>query len=246
MKDQRNNQKLSVVIPVFNEEKNLPLLLKEFKKIDKIISVEFLLVEDTSSTDNTREKIKEFAKKYKFIRAVLIDKKGYGQSIYEGLKSAKGDYIGWTHADLQTDPKDVLKALDIIKKENYPKNIYVKGKRQGRPLMDKLVNTFGMSLFETISLGKGLYDINAQPNIFHKSLLQKMKDPPLDFSFDLYVYYLAKVNKYKINRFPVFFGKRIYGESAWNTGWKARIKFIKRTIKFTFELKKRLRKTNYK
>jgi len=68
-----------------------------------------------------------------------------------------------------------------------------------------------------------------------------MKNPPTDFAFDLYVYYIAKKNNYEIKRFPVFFGKRIFGESAWNTGWKARIKFTKRTIEFTFKLKKLLK-----
>jgi len=241
MKSQKNKPELSLVIPVFNEAKNLPLLLEEFKKISKKAKVEFLLVEDTGSTDNTRSEIKKLEKKYEFIRGVFINEKGYGKSIYEGLKLTKADYIGWTHGDIQTPPIDALKAMDIIKKENFPNNIYIKGKRYGRPIADKLVNTIGMSVFETLILGKGLYDINAQPNIFHRSLLEKMKNPPSNFSFDLYVYYLAKKNKYKVIRFPVFFGKRIFGESAWNTGWKARIKFIKRTIKFTFELKKKLK-----
>lgn len=245
MKSQENKPNLSLVIPVFNEEKNLPLLLEEFKKISKKADVEFLLVEDTGSTDNTRNEIKKLEKKYHFIRGVFINEKGYGKSIYEGLKSSSGEYIGWTHGDIQTPPIDALKALDIIRQLNYPKNIYVKGKRYGRPLADKIINTFGMSVFETLILGKGLYDINAQPNIFHRSLLNKMQNPPTDFSFDLYVYYLAKVNKYRIKRFPVHFGKRLFGESKWNTGWKARIKFIKRTIKFTFELRKKLKKENF-
>ena len=77
---------------------------------------------------------------------------------------------------------------------NYPEKIYIKGKRYGRPIIDKLVNTLGMSIFETLMLGKIMYDINAQPNIFNKSLLEKMKNPPKDFSFDLYVYYIAKIN----------------------------------------------------
>ena len=244
MKSQKTIPELSIVIPVFNEEKNLPLLLDKFKEIIKDANIEFLLVEDTGSKDNTREEIKKLEKKYKFIKAVLIKEKGYGKSIYEGLKKASANYIGWTHADLQTDPNDALRALNMIKSMKYPKKIYLKGKRYGRPLADKLVNTLGMSAFETFMLGKSLYDINAQPNIFDKELLKKMKNPPTDFSFDLYTYYLAKVYNYKIKRFPVFFGERIHGESAWNTGWKARIKFIKRTIDFTFKLKKHLKKGN--
>ena len=68
-----------------------------------------------------------------------------------------------------------------------------------------------------------------------------MKNPPKDFSFDLYTYYLAKTNNYHLIKFPVLFPKRIHGESHWNTGLKAKFKFIKRTLDFSFKLKKRLR-----
>lgn len=240
MKSQKNNPELSVIIPVFNEEKNLPLLLEKFIKLSKKINVEFLLVEDTGSTDNTRKEIKKIEKKYKFIRGVFINKRGYGKSIYEGLKSAKAEFIGWTHGDIQTPLEDTIRGFEIIKKQKNSELIYVKGKRYGRPLFD-IFFTFGMSIFDSIILNTVLWDINAQPNIFHRSFLDLMKKPPEGFSFDLYTYYLAKKNNYKIKRFPVNFGKRIYGESAWNTNWKARIKFIKRTIKFTFDLKKILK-----
>ncbi len=79
--------------------------------------------------------------------------------------------------------------------------------------------------------------------MFHKSFLDQMKNPPIDFSFDLYSFYLAKVNHYKIIRFKVLFPKRVHGESKWNTGdLKSKYKFIKRTIDFTFKLKRLLDK----
>jgi polyisoprenyl-phosphate glycosyltransferase len=238
-----NKIKLSLVIPCYNEEKNIPLVVDKIKEHVNRSDLEFILV-DNGSKDNTRKEIQKYAKKYSAIKLVKIDKNiGYGNGIYQGLKAAKGEYIGWTHADLQTNPYDAIRALEIIEKSNYPNDLYVKGKRYGRPITDTLVNTWGMSIFETLVLGKPLFDINAQPNIFHKSLLENKKDEqiPKDFAFDLYIYYLAKVKKFKVKRFPVYFGKRIFGESAWNTGWKARIKFIKRTINFTFGLKKKLK-----
>lgn len=236
-----NKLGLSIIMPVFNEEKNIPRVIEKYKEISKKINLEIIFVEDTGSSDKTREVLKKESNKEEFVKKLFINERGYGISIYEGLKIAKGEFIGWTHADLQTDPNDVLKAFKIIKKES-KKEIYVKGKRIKRPFFDKIINTLGMSIFETLILGKFMYDINAQPNIFHKSLLLSLKNPPKDFAFDLYVYFIAKKMKYKIIRFPVIFGKRIFGESAWNTGWKARIKFIKRTINFTFKLKKNLEK----
>ena len=131
--------------------------------------------------------------------------------------------------------------MEIIAEQN-SKKCFVKGKRYGRPISDCFF-TLGMSIFETLVLSKLFYDVNAQPNLFHRSFFNKMKNSPKDFSFDLYAYYLAKKERYKIIRFPVFFGRRIHGHSVWNFGFISRARFIKRTIKFTSELKKSLRKT---
>ena len=235
------NPELSIVLPVFNEEKNIPRVVNEFLKISKKASIEVIFVEDGGSKDKTREVITKLSKKYRFIKPLFTNEPGYGISLYNGLKASSGEFIGWTHSDLQTPPFDTFRALELIKSSNNPCMTYVKGKRYGRPLMDKIVNSIGMSIFETLVLRTWMYDINAQPNIFHRSFLKNLNNPPKDFAFDLFVYYTARKNKYKIIRFPVHFGKRIFGESAWNTGWKARFKFIKRTMKFTKEMKKQLK-----
>ena len=96
-----------------------------------------------------------------------------------------------------------------------------------------------MSIFETVFMGKFLYDVNAQPNIFSKQFFSTWKNPPKDFSLDLYSLYLAKKRKQKITRFDVLFPERIHGESTWNTGLGAKWKFIKRTIGFSLELKRK-------
>lgn len=118
--------------------------------------------------------------------------------------------------------------------------IYVKGKRRGRPLFSRLF-TLGMSIFETIYLGRILYDINAQPNIFQRSFFAMWKDPPGDFSLDLYALYLAKAEKIPVVRFPVLFPKRIHGQSSWDTGLAEKWKFIRRTVNFSTSLKKKLK-----
>ena len=232
---------LSIVIPCYNEEKNLPLIVKRFNKIKpKDINFELILV-DNGSTDNSNKIIKSFGKKISFITLVQVKKNvGYGNGIWAGITMAKGDYICWTHADMQTDLYDTIKAYDLIKKQNLPNKCFIKGKRKGRPLFDQ-VFTLGMSFFETVFLGTTLYEINAQPNLFHKSFLDKIGDPPKDFSFDLYFYYMAKKLKYKIIRFPVLFPERVYGTSHWNMSLKGKYKFIKRTVKFSLELKRRLK-----
>lgn len=237
------NPEISIVIPCYNEEKNIPLIIERVKDIFNKDEIELVLV-DNGSIDNTQNKIREYIKSYENIKLVIVKKNiGYGFGVLTGLKKAKGEFICWTHADLQTDPLDCLKALEIIKKQENPEKVYLKGNRHERPFFDKFFE-FGMSIFETIILRTYLNDINAQPNLFHKSFLNLMKNPPNDFSFELYVYYLAKTRNYKIIRFPVLFPERIHGESAWNTSFQSKIKFIKRTLNFSFKLKKVLREKN--
>ena len=229
--------KLSIIIPCCNEAKNIPLILSEYSRFIKNEEVEVILV-DNGSTDETATVLVEFLPKYFFARSVFEGRRGYGSAVLAGLNSSKGDYLGWTHGDMQTPPDDILKALKLIESNNNRTDIYIKGLRQGRLLFDQIF-TWGMSFFETLYLGVSLYDINGQPNIFHSSFFKKWENPPLDFSFDLYAFYRARKNKLEIIRFPVIFPKRIHGESNWNTGLASKWKLIKRTIDFSRKLKRR-------
>ena len=229
---------LSIVIPCFNEAKSLPKLVKDFSKKLKRRDVELILV-NNGSNDLSETILLNLKKNYNFLRTIRLKKNnGYGNGVLQGLKKAKGQYISWTHADLQTDPYDVIIGFEKFKKELSPK-IFIKGNRLGRPFKD-VVFTIGMSIFETILLKNFFWDVNAQPNIFHKNFFNMLEKIPLDFSFDLFFYFNAKKKNLKILRFPVKYPRRKFGVSHWNTDFKNKMKFIKRTIKYSFQLKKEL------
>ena len=180
--------KLSIVVPCYNEEKNIHLILEKFDKVIRTDDIEVILV-NNGSTDNSEEIFNKLVPKYSFAKVVTLkDNQGYGFGITSGLREAKGEFIGYTHADMQTDPNDVLKALKIIEDQEDSKNCYVKGNRIGRSFLD-LFFTLGMSFLESIYLRKNLWDINAQPNIFHKSFFEIISYPPKDFSLDLFLLY---------------------------------------------------------
>lgn len=231
--------KLSIIIPCYNEALNIPLILKRFSEVIQNRNVEVILV-NNGSTDNSAKVFDEQIPAYTFAKTVIVPvNKGYGYGIIQGLKQAVGDYIGWTHADMQTDPGDVIKAYDIIQQSGND-NIFLKGKRKGRPFFDRIF-TNGMSVFESLFFGMCMTDINAQPNIFPISFFKSLENPPHDFSLDLFIFYMAKKMKLNIIRFPVEFPQRIHGKSKWNTdGFKSKWKFIKRTVEFSFELKRQL------
>ncbi|MGN1167360.1 MAG: glycosyltransferase family 2 protein [Lachnospiraceae bacterium] len=232
--------KLTIVVPCFDEAENIPLILERFGQVVPGHNVEVILV-NNGSRDNSAEVLQELLPKYPFAKTVLVPvNQGYGYGILQGLKEADGDYIGWTHADMQTDPKDVMTAYEIIQ-EKGQENLFVKGNRKGRPVFDNLF-TLGMSIFETIFFGTKMNDINAQPNIFPRTFFESWDKPPYDFALDLYAFYMAKKAELEIVRFPVLFPERIHGESKWNNeGLKSKKKFIKRTLDFSKELKKGLK-----
>ena len=226
---------LSLVIPCYNEARGLPLLVD---RCDAVFGgrgdVEVLLV-DNGSTDPTPAMLPGLLADKPWLRTVRVEvNQGYGFGVLTGLRAARGRVIGWTHADGQTDPADALVGLEKFDGPDADRT-FVKGARYGRPLVDK-VFTWGMAAFETALLATPLWDINAQPTLMPRAFFDTWEDPPGDFSLDLYAYWKARRDGLVIERFPVHFGPRAFGDSSWNTGLAARARFIRRTVEFSVGL----------
>ncbi len=230
--------RLTLVVPCFNEAKNIPLVLRRCAARFDAADVCLLLV-DNGSSDDTPNVLATLLPEYPCARSIRIEKNlGYGHGIVQGLMAAEGDYLGWTHADLQTDPCDALEALSIIdSRADTP--MFVKGRRCGRPIGDR-VFTVGMSIFETMLLRRAMWDINAQPTIFGRNFFERWSSPPSDFSLDLYAYYRALEEGLTIERFNVRFGERAHGVSHWNVDLGSKYRFIKRTVEFSVKLRRQL------
>ena len=85
-----------------------------------------------------------------------------------------------------------------------------------------------------------MFDINAQPTMFSKQFYESWDNPPHDFSLDLYAYFKSKRAGLVIIRFPVFFTPRLYGHSKWNLNISSKMKFIARTMKYSFQLRRKI------
>jgi glycosyltransferase involved in cell wall biosynthesis len=233
--------KVSLIIPCYNESKSIPQLLESCQAAFEKQDVEVIIV-DNGSIDNTQEVLSDILANYSFIKLVTVKENiGYGNGILQGLNSASGEIIGWTHADLQTNPADINSALTFFEQSNNIETIFVKGERYGRSITDVFF-TIGMALFESVLMRTWMWDINAQPTLFHKSFFESWVEPPNDFSLDLFAYFIAKKKGFVIKRFPVLFSERMYGVSSWNISWSNKYKFIKRTLQFSFLLNQRLKK----
>lgn len=230
---------IHLVIPCYNESGNVTQLHKKLCSLYSKYSNKFkkisITIVNNGSIDNTLEILNSFTEQW--LSVLSIEKNiGYGNGIYHGMISKKNvDIVGYTHADHQTNPQDFFEAAMKIQNENI---CFIKGKRYGRPIIDR-VFTFGMSLISSFALRGVYYDINAQPTVFKGSFLNQIIEPPKDFSFDLFLYFLAKKRGIKIHRMNVHFGPRFSGVSSWNKGLKHRFVFIQRTLKFICQLSKR-------
>ena len=233
---------LSVILPCYNESSSIVGIISSIKSaLQGRNDVEIILV-DNGSTDSTPQVMEqalqgEHNKQFKTLR---IEKNiGYGHGIMEGVRIASGEVIAWTHADLQTDPADVLEAYKIfVDHPEYP-NCILKGRRVGRNPLDTLF-TGGMSILSTLLLREHFSDVNAQPKMFHRNFLEKLTESPKDFSLDLYLLYQARVQKYQILEHHVNFGKRLFGESKGGGTLKGKLRLIQRTWKYMIKLKREL------
>ena len=229
----------SLVIPCYNESENLVNLINRCKYlITEEENIEVVIV-DNGSTDSTPEVLNDLLKNCKKdrLRSIRVKKnKGYGNGILVGLDECKGSILGWTHADLQADPVDFLKAISLISESKDLNKVFIKGTRIGRSFIDVFF-TWGMSLVEWLILGVRLWDINAQPTVFSRDFLMSLNQPPLDFSIDLYFYHEAVRREYSISRFPVNFKIRLKGQGH-NEKIISKIKYSWKTIIFSLGLRK--------
>ncbi len=113
---------ISLVVPVFNEEKTIPIFYKEFNKLKKKMkNVKFeLIFVDDGSKDNTKDVIKNIAKNDKIVRYIIFSRNfGKDAAMFAGLEASKGDYTTTMDVDLQ-DPLDLLIPMyDAVKSGEY-------------------------------------------------------------------------------------------------------------------------------
>lgn len=116
-----SKEKISVIVPCYNEEEVLPIFYEEIDRVSKEmhkVDFEFLFIND-GSKDKTLNILRELAKKDKRVRYISFSRNfGKEAGMYAGLSNAIGDYVAIMDADMQDPPSMIISMYDSIKTEN--------------------------------------------------------------------------------------------------------------------------------
>ncbi|MDW8096491.1 MAG: glycosyltransferase family 2 protein [Aquificaceae bacterium] len=211
---------LSVVIPAYNEEGNIPILYSKLKealqKLGKDYEVIFV---DDGSTDATWEKLLEISKKDESVKLIRF-RKNYGQTaaMYAGFQHACGNVIVTLDADLQNDPEDIPKLIQKLE-EGYD---IVSGWRVNRKdafLSRRLPSIIANKLISMIT-GVNLHDYGCTLKAYRSEVVKKLE---LYGDMHRFLPALAKRIGAKVTEIPVNHHPRIYGKSKYGIGRTIRV-----------------------
>lgn len=209
----------SLIIPCYNEAKNIPILIDKYKKFLNNSKNELILV-NNGSVDDTDKVFKRF-KKIKNIKTCKVKTNiGFGYGLKKGFLAAKGEFLIYSHADLEVDPNDILKSIKLFSKNKFNKKLFIKGNRvkkiNNHWTLSDIFFSYALTIITSLLFRSKFFDIHGMPVLFNKKLFKNLNYFPNDFSIDLALYVSAKKKLYKIIRFPVNFNKkkRKYGEGS--------------------------------
>ena len=210
---------ISVVVPVYNEEKNLPVLIPQIAQVLESLgeSYEMIFVDD-GSTDESRKVLKEMISQYPQIH-ILGFKKNCGETAAgaAGLKEARGEIVISIDADLQNDPGDIPTLLEYL--EEYD---MVTGWRQKRddPWIKQITSKIANKIRNWLS-GETIRDSGCTFRAYKRECLQDLK---LYKGMHRFMPTLVKMEGFRVIEIPIAHYPRKFGVSkytTWNRMWRA-------------------------
>lgn len=225
--------KLSVIIPLFNEENTIVESIK--RVLLSKLAREIIVVND-ASTDNSKEKVEEFIKKSKGSIKLLnhTKNKGKGAAIKTGLEEVNGDYVIIHDADLEYDPQDWPKMAKPVK-DGKAKVVYgsrFTGEHRDMFFKNWVANQF-LNLLINILYDTTISDMETCYKLIPTKLMRSLNLKAKRFDFEPEVTSKILRSGIRIYEVPISYAGREYKEGKKIT-WKDGIHAIFSVFKYRF------------
>ena len=223
--------KLSLIIPCYNEEENVQPLFNAIRGVldSEVESYELIFIND-GSTDKTLAKLKEIANETELPMKIINFSRNFGKEagLYAGLKEAQGEYISLIDADLQQNPKFVLKMVRTLEEnEEYDAVAAYQEKRQESKRNIFFKNTFYklINKISDIDFVNGASDFRT----FRRCVGEAILEMPEYHRFSKGIFSWVGFNTYYM---PYDADARLTGNSKWSF-WKLFKYAIEGIVAFT-------------
>ncbi|HPP66595.1 MAG TPA: glycosyltransferase family 2 protein [bacterium] len=215
---------LSVLIPVYNERNTIEKVLEEVKRVP--VGKEIIVIDD-GSTDGTSRILEDIQKNDKNIRMIFLGKnRGKGYAVRRGLKEAKNDFVIIQDADLEVNPMDYLRLIEMAERKNcvvvYGSR-FLGNKKISLPLLSLLANKL-LTFMTNLLFNARLSDMETCYKLCSRKLLQSLNLTAKGFEIEPEITCKILKKGYKIQEVPIDYmprsrekGKKI----GWKDGFKA-------------------------
>lgn len=213
--------KLSIIIPVFNEEKTILEVLQRVNSLKMSSVKKEIIIVDDGSSDRTVANIKYQILKIKNIKLIKhFINQGKGRAVITGIKHATGDYILIQDADLEYNPKDIPRLIAPILKGD-TKIVYgtrlrrmpsfSRDERTPRFFLHYLGNRL-LSLITSVLYGQWITDMETCYKLFPRKAAEKINIVAKGFDFEPEITAKLLRKGYRILEIPIMTKPRGYDE----------------------------------